>query len=192
MEPSDIRSSPVSGQNGPIKEFLQKFSPRRKTSPTNSPRSSPGLIRMADTSLVIKDTIKKASSLTNSPTRQFIERSTLSNSLKNTPMRIMDPLTESRFGIKYICHQCRKDLIVDHNKFLAIKCKCQNSSYFCTRECQRAHWITLNTKGMPCDWMAFEAHINSSSATYPLAEELDWNEFECIYSLDDYTICLLS
>ena len=87
------------------------------------------------------------------------------------------------------CHQCRRNMIVDPDKklFLAIKCSCQGPPcYFCTRECQRIHWIILNTRGIECTYETYKQYIEKCEAEYPLAESLKWDQTENIHPLSDY------
>lgn len=110
--------------------------------------------------------------------------SLIPNSLESSPTR--------HSQIK--CHQCRKSLIIDYTKelFLAIKCTClQVPFYFCTRECHRAHWITMNTMTSPCLFYDFKEHLENNTTEFPLASKLEWTNIEYIHNLYHYKECIL-
>ena len=39
------------------------------------------------------------------------------------------------------CFWCRKKMLVDGDKMLAVKCSCCPPMYFCSKLCHRSHWI---------------------------------------------------
>lgn len=90
------------------------------------------------------------------------------------------------------CHQCLRLLTVNHVKelFLAIKCTCLEAPcYFCTRECHRAHWITMNNRSNSCQFYDFKDHLEKNTSEFPLATSLDWSNIEYIHNLYHYKDC---
>ena len=107
---------------------------------------------------------------------------TPSSSLNNSPVRI----------IRAKCHQCNRDLNVDTVKelFLAIRCTCvEPPYYYCSPECHRGHWISMNTRGNPCEYYPFTEYM-SSNIDFPLSVELKWNDLNNIHNLYHYVDCI--
>lgn len=167
---------------------------RRASSPSLSGsqtlRSSPSSSRASPTSLSSSTNLRSSpiknfkNMFKSSPKREIISPPPTPKSLESSPTR--QP--------QIICHQCRQSLIIDHTKelFLAIKCTClQVPFYFCTRECHRAHWITMNTMTTPCLFYDFKEHLENNTTEFPLASKLEWTKIEYIHNLYHYKECIL-
>ncbi len=133
---------------------------------------------------------KKGSNLLNSSSTDEIKRSDLSES---PPPSSVSPRSYQD-EIKYLCHQCRKNLTIDDEKekFLAVKCGCDGPPcYFCTRECYISHWITRNTRGLACEYNKFQEYLKKMNRIapdikFPLACPLNWDDQEHIHLISEY------
>jgi hypothetical protein len=117
--------------------------------------------------------------------------SSLLNSTEEINILNQPPIEDQ---INYTCHQCRRGIIVDRERelFLAIKCTCQGPPcYFCTRECQRGHWITLNTRGTECSFDKFEKYVERTDSEFPLADALTWDQKEYVHKISEYLVTSL-
>jgi len=152
-------------QKSPPKAVLQKSPPLPKSSSLHQ-KSSPPLQR-------------------SSPLRQ--KSSSAKAVLQQVPSSDLLDQTSS-----IICHQCRRHIKVDlfREKFLAVKCPCPCPPfYFCNRECQRIHWISLHEHRDQC----FE-ELNFPEVAHNCQVPLTWDkpyDQQYQHDLDDYIPCSL-
>lgn len=165
---------------------------RSSSQNVNSSLSGSQTLRSSPTS------ISSTSSLRSSPIKNFknIFKSSPKKEIISPPPTPKSPnsLESSPTRSQVRCHQCRQPLIIDATKelFLAIKCTClEVPCYFCTRECHRAHWITMNTRTNTCLFYDFKEHLANNTSEFPLAAKLEWTNIEYIHNLYHYKECFL-
>lgn len=94
---------------------------------------------------------------------------------------------KSREDGYYRCHQCRRQFVIDRylEMFLAVKCPCPEPPYyFCNRECQKIHWISLHQLRDQCEDMLYPHGL--------MDRKLDWNnqvDVQYRFPLNEYVPC---
>lgn len=160
------------------KKGLLRFSPKRLIS-TSTP-SSPITPRR---SIGSDDLESSSSSLKVSPLKKIT--SNLKKSSSNE--KISEKTSQDK---ALLCHQCRRKLKIDlfREKFLAVRCPCpEPPCFFCSRECQRIHWISLHEKRDQCfEGKNFPEVGNSCQV--PLTWDKPYDQ-QYQFELEDYVYC---